>query len=123
MANFTCTVCGYDGLEEPPSDWNICERCGTEFGYQDARTSHDELRSRWIAGGAHWHSPDFPPPPFWSAIEQLANVGYMVTDEEKRIITPDELASVGRISLRDKAFRVVNHIRTGNPLGIAAFTT
>ena len=70
MANYTCPVCGYDELEDPPSNWNICDSCGTEFGYHDARISHEELRRRWVANGARWHSPDFPPPIHWSAIEQ-----------------------------------------------------
>ena len=94
MASFMCTVCGYDGLEDPPSSWNICDCCGTEFGYHDAKTSHAELRRRWIAGGAKWHSPDFPPPANWSAVEQLRNVGHYVTDAEKRLMTADENPTV-----------------------------
>lgn len=34
----------------------ICPSCGTEFGYTDATTTHQQLRARWEAGGRRWHS-------------------------------------------------------------------
>ena len=51
---FTCPVCFYDKLEDPPSDYNICECCGTEFENDDCDTSHDELRDKWVKNGARW---------------------------------------------------------------------
>jgi hypothetical protein len=71
---FTCPVCFFDKLEEPARPYNICDCCGTEFGNDDDRYSHDELRNRWIDAGAKWF---FGTPPFaWSAAPQLlkANV-------------------------------------------------
>jgi hypothetical protein len=71
---YTCAVCGSDRLSSPPADYTICPSCGTEFGYTDFATSHEELRRRWMAGGARWWSPNTPPPPNWSPVEQLARI-------------------------------------------------
>lgn len=79
---YTCPVCDYDKLEEPPYDetgfgsFEICPRCGTEFGVaavnafigeglavvcEGAPQSfldefHKEARAEWIAGGSKWWS-------------------------------------------------------------------
>jgi hypothetical protein len=74
---YSCPVCGFDGLLEPAFDgsgcasFEICPSCGTEFGYHDARKSHQELRRLWVASGAHWFSMSTNPPPGWDAEEQL----------------------------------------------------
>jgi hypothetical protein len=78
--SFTCPVCGFPGLDEAPCDdhgcasFEICPCCGIEFGYDDATTSHSELRARWIAGGKCWRS-DREPPTGWDADTQLAQIG------------------------------------------------
>lgn len=59
---YICPVCTFDEMTEPPSDWNICPCCGTEFEYDDAKRSHEELRRIWVEGGAHWWSGHRPPP-------------------------------------------------------------
>ena len=75
-----CPVCAYVGLEEPAYDnhgyasFEICACCGIEFGYQDARRSHGELRREWIANGMKWHHP--PPPAGWNPVAQLRNAGF-----------------------------------------------
>jgi len=51
--------------------FEICPSCGTEFGYDDAKESHAELRERWLAGGARWSSRAKPSPPNWDGMEQL----------------------------------------------------
>ncbi|HEU5088394.1 MAG TPA: hypothetical protein VFT99_13150 [Roseiflexaceae bacterium] len=68
-----CPVCGYGGLRESPHahTFEICPCCGIEFGYDDATSSHAELRAEWIAAGAHWWSEYTPPPPNWNAADQL----------------------------------------------------
>jgi len=53
---YTCPVCGFDNLEYPPEDFNICSSCGTEFGYDDVNYTVPELRARWIKGGRQWWS-------------------------------------------------------------------
>lgn len=73
---YTCPVCGYDQLEDPPTDYNICECCGTEFGYHDARRSHAELRQRWITAGMPWWDRRVPPPADWNPVAQLLRAGY-----------------------------------------------
>ena len=68
---YECPGCGYDRLEEPAQDHNICECCGVQFGYHDASVSLAELRERWIEKGMKWHSRRIPRPPGWDAREQL----------------------------------------------------
>ena len=80
-ATFTCPVCGFPGLSEPAYDehgcasFDICPSCGTEFGYDNATRSAEELRKRWIETGAPWGSKTTPPPPGWDGTKQLANAG------------------------------------------------
>ena len=66
-----CPVCGY-GLSYRPADYHICPCCGTEFGYDDVGTSVEELRQRWVAGGANWWSPVDPKPHRWNPFLQMA---------------------------------------------------
>lgn len=42
---YTCPVCFYAGLSRPPEDHLICPSCGVQFGYDDATTTHAELRA------------------------------------------------------------------------------
>jgi hypothetical protein len=74
---FTCPVCFYSRLQDPPRDYNICECCGTEFGTDDDGRSWGELRAAWLAHGAPWF---FGTAPFlWNPYSQLlrANVGVL----------------------------------------------
>lgn len=71
---YTCPVCGYDKLEDPPSHHEICPSCGTQFGYHDFTKTHAELRAVWIAHGLRWHSKVDTPPPYWNPFEQLENI-------------------------------------------------
>lgn len=71
---FSCPVCYYDQLEEPASDYNICDCCGTEFGNDDEQLSWAQLRSNWINKGGPWFYGH--PPLYWNPYAQLlrANV-------------------------------------------------
>lgn len=59
---YTCPVCDWHGLEDDPlrATYDICPRCGTEFGYHDANRSHAELRQEWLDAGAKWWANDTP---------------------------------------------------------------
>jgi hypothetical protein len=76
-----CPVCGFAELDEPAYDnagcasFGICPSCGTEFGYHDAKKSHAELRSTWLAAGAPWSSHAMPQPSNWNGMEQLRKAG------------------------------------------------
>jgi hypothetical protein len=83
---YTCPVCGYDKLDEAPDNWNICDCCGTEFGYHDATASFADLRQKWIAAGANWWFEESGPPAYWSPVAQLRNIGYECTDSDLRAI-------------------------------------
>lgn len=82
--NYLCPVCGYNGMDERPENYAICDCCGTEFGYDDYKLSHADLRQRWIANGMPWWSIDFPAPPDWSPVAQLHNIGYDCTENDLR---------------------------------------
>jgi hypothetical protein len=71
--HYTCPVCFYKLLDEPPADYNICDCCGTEFGSDDETRSHAELRDFWISKGARWFFRE--PPPVWNPWQQLADAG------------------------------------------------
>lgn len=75
-----CRVCGLV-QDEPPwgedgtvASFNICECCGTEFGYDDA-TPHAvvQTRARWLAAGAKWFQPKLRPAS-WDIKRQLADI-------------------------------------------------
>ena len=70
---YLCPVCGY-GMEDPPSDFNICSCCGTEFGYHDANSSTATLRATWLRGGAKWWSPTDPIPDGWDPYAQVSDL-------------------------------------------------
>lgn len=52
-------------------NFTICSCCGTEFEYDDYRTSYQELRRRWIAQGCRWFSPIEHAPLNWNPVIQL----------------------------------------------------
>jgi len=72
---YTCPVCFYTGMQDPPRDYNICECCGTEFGNDDDVHTHEVLRVQWIDTGAKWFFRSAPVG--WNPWTQLfmANVG------------------------------------------------
>jgi hypothetical protein len=72
---YLCPVCGYKELTDPPKDYEICPCCGTEFGYDDATFTHEELRRRWIAAGAQWFDYTTSPPAHWNPQVQLDEAG------------------------------------------------
>jgi hypothetical protein len=84
----TCPVCGYAGLEIPPSMGEICPCCGTEFGYSDFTRTHAQLRSRWVLENqARWWSNYDNPPPGWHPLAQLLGSGLEVSDLEAAAIS------------------------------------
>jgi hypothetical protein len=70
---YVCPVCGYRELPSPPVDmsYEICPSCGTEFGYNDFRRSHNDLMMDWVRGGMRWHASWQPQPPDWKPRQQL----------------------------------------------------
>jgi hypothetical protein len=69
-----CPVCGYNGLIDPPANFTICPSCGTEFEYDDAFSTHAQLRASWLRGGAKWWSPVDPEPPDWDPYQQVSSL-------------------------------------------------
>lgn len=68
---YTCPVCRYPAMRNPPCDFNICPCCGVEFGYEDANRSHEDLRAVWIESGRKWWSPVEAAPKDWDPASQL----------------------------------------------------
>jgi hypothetical protein len=74
METYVCPVCGYDKLDEPPTNHNICSCCGTHFEYDDFETSHEDLRKQWINGGCQWFSDYTKQPENWNPQKQIENL-------------------------------------------------
>lgn len=90
---YRCPVCAY-GLNEPPENYYICPCCGTEFENDDYKTSHSELRARWIARGTPWFSDATHPPDSWDPIAQLEALAHSA-----RPFEPPVSAATGSDSL------------------------
>src|SRR5205085_9679100 len=82
---YTCPVCGYNGLDKPPADYEICPSCGTEFGYNDAapsairkRLRQRELTRQWIRSGMNWFDAGTQPAN-WERVKygRLRNIGVL----------------------------------------------
>lgn len=88
-----CPVCGYN-LETPPLEYDICPCCLFNFGISDQDWSYDELREDWIAHGAlwAWGNKEIPEPPDYDPIQQLKNIPYEATDDDKGRIAKGRLA-------------------------------
>src|SRR5260370_30554894 len=71
---YDCTVCASPDFVYPPRDYNICTCCGTEFGNDDARFTHAQLRSMWVGDGARWFFGNPPTP--WNPWFQLIDGGF-----------------------------------------------
>ena len=75
-----CPVCGYPELGEPAYDgfgdpsFDICDCCGTQFGYEDAGRSHEFLRDEWIAKGMPWWNSAKEAPLGWDPVQQLRSL-------------------------------------------------
>lgn len=116
MTTYTCPVCGFAGLEEPPERFSICPSCGTEFENHDYDVSHAELRRQWIAGGAEWWSNYDPTPENWSPVEQLKNIGYVATAHDRIFIETSVQSFSGKIDFRPSArprFSVLGYSNLG----------
>jgi hypothetical protein len=84
---YTCPVCGYLNLTEPPWDDGspsdeICPSCGMQFGYDDAagadagkrQAIYLSRREAWRAAGYPWFSRSRQPPAGWDPGKQLEAV-------------------------------------------------
>jgi|SRR6185295_3465867 len=59
---YVCPVCGYPQLEDPPSRYEICPCCQTQFENDDEFSTRKALRDEWIGKGmkfwATWELPN-----------------------------------------------------------------
>lgn len=80
MRHYTCPVCGYPDLTEPPrsadgGSYEICYSCGFEFGVtdDDLGFTYESWRQRWVARGKPWDGLGIDEPPFgWDPARQLS---------------------------------------------------
>ncbi|GAA4975489.1 hypothetical protein HD597_009443 [Nonomuraea thailandensis] len=78
-----CRVCGLLqpglpwGEDDKTPSWDICDCCGSEFGYHDS-TPTGVLRARnaWIAKGCPWFE-ESKRPPDWDMEEQLRHAQHL----------------------------------------------
>ena len=73
---YRCPVCKFPELADVPADNNICPCCGTEFGFDDQRKSHAQLRAEWLTRGGKWYDESTPPPRKWNPYVQLFHAGH-----------------------------------------------
>ena len=80
--NYTCPICGFDKLDEPPYSpsgdglFEICPCCGFQYGVTDDNQgiSFHEWRETWIEQGMPWDQGSSNPPPGWDPQQQLRNL-------------------------------------------------
>ncbi len=79
-ANYFCRVCGLEnetppwGYDEKSPEYDICECCGVEHGYEDYTIkSTKEYRTKWLASGGKWWESKLMPKN-WSLENQLLNI-------------------------------------------------
>lgn len=77
---YACRVCGLLQVEPPwgedrkTPNFEICDCCGVEFGYEDCSVETARLaRERWKAQGFRWHEPTITPQD-WSLEKQLQQI-------------------------------------------------
>lgn len=76
-----CRVCGTEvsdfypwGEDGQTPSFEICDCCGTQFGYEDCETEEiKKRRANWLAGGARWLRPD-KKPSGWTVEKSLARI-------------------------------------------------
>lgn len=80
-SKYLCRVCGLYQDEPPWSEdgktptFNICDCCGVEFGYEDARPETAvEFKEIWLAKGARWFNKTTRPAD-WGLSVQLERIG------------------------------------------------
>lgn len=80
MPKNNCRVCGFELVMPPwgPDDqtptWEICDCCGTEFGYEDCTiASTKKRRFEWLASGAKWFDEKLKPTD-WSVDAQFDGI-------------------------------------------------
>lgn len=79
---YTCPVCGYSYLHEPPRSasggrsYEICPSCGFQFGVtdDDRLISYEQWRRSWADQGMPWHAKAVSAPPGWDPVRQLRSV-------------------------------------------------
>lgn len=78
---FTCLVCGFPHLTEPPrpesggGSFEICPCCGYQFGVDDddEQIPYAKARADWVQHGMPWRSTN-PPPRQWDPKHQLSQI-------------------------------------------------
>lgn len=108
----TCPVCGYNELTDPPADWTICPCCRTKFGYSDIEWGVDLLRAEWIKAGAKWGSKYVTQPVYWSAIQQLLNINYHASDEEKIAIAEHSENTVDVFRMKEQTLSTSKSVKS-----------
>lgn len=105
-----CIVCGYDLIDEYPwgkegnmASYEICDCCGTQFGYHDnAILGVYAKRLDWIEIGFKWHFSKYMAKD-WDPITQLSGI-------------PSELfdSNDGKEQVIAKAKEIYNKLKSSN---------
>lgn len=83
IPTYTCPVCGFHGLMEPPrsesggGSCEICPSCTFQFGVtdDDKGFTYDEWRAVWRNEGMPWDRGMTSPPSGWNPTSQMRRIG------------------------------------------------
>ena len=102
---YICPVCGYEKLQYPIEENPICPSCYTEFGFDDAMRTFNQLREDWIKGGMKWQGINVEhKPPNWKPIRQLALAGKLGNREAELLRSMGLLNKLAETTIEDEVF-------------------
>ena len=93
FGEFTCPVCGFVGLDEPPRVGNtmseeICLCCLFQFGVTDRIRSvmPSAYRGVWVAVGMPWRGISRSAPAGWDPLVQVTTIPAKVIEQYNRAL-------------------------------------
>ena len=120
MKTTICPICGYDELEYPINEFDICPCCLCEFGVSDEEWSEVELRNDWVSHGAlwAWESYDIPQPANWNARKQFENLKQPQAETKSFVLVSNtqtyKLPSINKMNSSDIRWKIVKTAFTFN---------
>lgn len=77
---YACRICGTEQLDPPwgvdgqTPNYDICDCCGVEFGYEDMSVDSIKVyRQKWVESSADWYRKKNKPQE-WSLEKQFQNI-------------------------------------------------
>jgi len=117
-----CPVCGFFDMPYAPVPFNVCPCCGTEFGVDDRKVTHRDLRHAWISSGMPWFDDISSPPKNWNRYGQLSSLQDNVELVSDTAFEKGDGALIGTMVPPDKARLLDSQVRVfGNTSDLASY--